>query len=172
MKLLTGSDRRTGARRFGLVLSRSLKAQGRSIRGFSIEAGVGRSRLQNWIAGSSLPSVETAEYLAELLVAPRLVDLAREARSRTCDECGRAFHVEHASPARYCSPECKTTHAKVAAGARNLSRAVLERRARRYADAVALMCAGCEPAGLCRTPDCPLQLAGVSPFAISKDVIA
>jgi hypothetical protein len=160
--LLPGSDRQTGARRFGLELRRALAERGETVRGFSASAGIGRTRLQNWLSGDSLPAVQTAERVADLLMWPRLAELARAGRERACDDCGRVFTVETASPQRYCSTECKRAHNKVAGSSRDLSRAVMERRVRRLTGAVELMCRACEPSGVCRTPDCPLQVAGVS----------
>jgi hypothetical protein len=162
VRLTAGSDRTTAARRFGLELRRALAARDATIRGFAAEAGIGRTRLQNWIAGTSLPPVQTAERVADLLMWPRLAELARAGRERTCDDCGRSFVVETASPQRYCSPECQRAHNKIAGTSRDLRRAVLERRVRRFTGAVEAMCAACEPSGVCRTPDCPLQVAGVS----------
>lgn len=162
MILTPGSDRQTAARRFGLEVRRALAARGKTIRGFSAEAGIGRTRLQNWIAGASLPPVATADRLADLLMWPRLAELARAGRRRTCDDCGREFTVETASPQRYCSTECQRVHNKVAGSSRDLSRAVMERRVRRLVGAVEAMCRSCEPSGVCRTSGCPLQEAGVS----------
>lgn len=76
------------------------------------------------------------------------------------------------TPRRYCSTDCQRFHSKLAGASRDLSRSVVERRANRYATAIASMCAACEPAGLCRTASCPLQVAGVSPFPLAKDSAA
>lgn len=158
---------------FGLELRLALKTRDQTQRGLCAGTSISRSRLANWVTGTSLPSVETAEHLADLLMWPRLAVLCRKARTRACDSCGRTFAVESPSPQRYCSLECRRFHAKVVdAGGRDYTRAVLERRTRRYRDAVAAMCAGCEPSGICRTPSCPLQVGGVSPFAIAKDAVA
>lgn len=162
MRLTAGSDRTTGARRFGLELRRALGERGQTVRGFSRANGIGRTRVQNWLEGSSLPPVQTAERVADLLMWPRLAELARQGRERACDDCGRVFTAESPTPQRYCSTECKRTHNKVAGASRDLSRAVMERRARRLTGAIEAMCRACEPSGVCRTPDCPLQVAGVS----------
>lgn len=167
MKLSPESDRLAGARRFGLELRKALAARGETQRGFSRSAGVGRTRLVNWVNGESLPPVEMASRLADLLTWPRLADLARAARERTCDGCGRVFVVESPAPTRYCSVDCRRFRAK-ARGARDLSGAVLERRVSRYRDAVNAMCAACEPGGVCQTPDCPLQVAGVSSLSVAR----
>lgn len=167
MKLAPTSDRLAGARRFGLELRRAMAERSMTQRGLARDHGYGRTRIVNWCTGDSLPSVEVADRLADLLMWPRLSELARAARERTCDGCGRAFVVESPTPARYCSVECRRFKAKSRA-ARDVTRATMERRVNRYRDAVAAMCAGCEPTGVCRTPDCPLQIAGVSPLAVAR----
>lgn len=173
MKLAETSERRSGARRLGLELRRALVTRGSSQRRLAGDLALNRGRIANWCAGTSLPSVEVAERLADHLVWPALADLARKARERTCDACGRLFVVETPSPQRYCSNDCRIfQNAKRVPGRRDLTRSVLERRVTRYRDAVTAMCAGCEPSGLCRTPDCPLQLAGVSPLAVARESIA
>jgi hypothetical protein len=156
------------ARRFGAELRVALAARGQTQRGFARDHDMGRSRLSNWVAGSSVPSVETAERIADVLMWPKLAELARAAYRLRCGGCGREFTVCTNGPARYCSEACRRYHTKLAGASRDLSRAVLERRAAMYAAAVAAMCAACEPSGLCRTTDCPLQVAGVSPLALAR----
>jgi hypothetical protein len=173
VKLAPGSDRAAGARRFGLELRRALAARKQTHRGFADRAGIGRSRLENWMAGTSLPSTELAERLADELLWPRLADLARQARTHACDACGTAFVVETPSPQRYCSTDCRRfQNAKRVPGRRDLTRSVLERRVTRYRAAVVAMCAACEPSGVCRTASCPLQVAGVSPHPLARGAVA
>jgi transcriptional regulator with XRE-family HTH domain len=169
VKLAVGSDRVPAARRFGAELRRALAARGESQRGFARDAGLNRGRMANWLAGTSLPSVETAEAVADRLMWPKLAELARAGRERACDACGRNFIVETPSPQRYCSIECRRfQNAKRVPGRRDLTRSVLERRVNRYSAAIATMCAGCEPSGICQTPECPIQMAGLSPFPIAR----
>lgn len=168
MKLSPTSDRLAGARRFGLELARALDARHQTQRGFARDNAFGRTRIVNWVAGESLPSVETADRVADILMWPKLSALARAARGRTCDGCGRAFVVDTPAPTRFCSPDCRRFKAKSRNARRDLTRAVLERRVHRYSAAVAEMCAGCEPSGVCRTAECPLQVAGVSPLTVAR----
>lgn len=172
MKLLANSDRSAGARRFGLELRRALLARGKTQRGFAAESGFSRSRLANWVTGASMPSVETADRVADLLTWPQLVGLSRAAREVTCDNCARVFVVESPTPRRYCSLDCQRFRAAKTAGDKDLSRIVMERRLRRYMAAVNDMCAACEPSGVCRTSGCPLQVAGVSPLPIARGAMA
>lgn len=167
--LAVGSDRIPAARRFGGELRRALAARDVSQRRFAADAGINRGRMANWIAGTSLPSLETAEAIADRLMWPKLADLARAGRERVCDACARPFVVETPSPQRYCSIECRRfQNGKRVPGRRDLTRSVLERKVSRYSAAVAAMCAGCEPSGICRTAECPIQLAGLSPLPLSR----
>jgi DNA-binding XRE family transcriptional regulator len=168
MRLASDSGRIPAARRFGAELRVALAARGMTQRGFARTNDVGRSRLANWVTGSSVPSVETAERIADALMWPKLADLARAAYRINCGGCGQEFTALTNGPARYCSEACRRYHTKLAGASRDLSRAVLERQAARYATAIAAMCAACEPSGLCRTADCPLQVAGVSPLAVAR----
>ena len=172
MKLGPDSDRATGARRFGLELRRARAARHVTQRGLCATAGIGRSRIANWETGTSLPSVELAGRLADLLMWPRLREVAQAARQHPCDNCGRLFTVETPSPQRYCSLDCRRFRNLKVPGTRDLSRAVLNRRVIRLIAAVGAMCAGCEPSGLCRTPECPLQVAGVSSHPITRESVA
>lgn len=167
MKLSATSDRLAGARRFGLELRRAMAERKVTQRGMARDHEFGRTRIVNWVQGDSLPSVETADRLADLLMWPSLSTLARAARARTCDGCLRPFVVESPTPTRYCSVECRRFRAKARA-ARDVTKATMERRVNRYREAVAAMCAGCEPSGVCRTPECPLQIAGVSPLSVAR----
>lgn len=151
------------ARRFSLALRAAVKSSGLRQRDIADALGIGRSRVANWVAGTSLPSVELAERLADVLTWPSLVEIAAEARRRPCDNCGKSFVAAEHSPARYCSVACRRNMVKQAEGRRDLSRAVLARRVAILDRAVGTMCSECEPTGVCRTPECPLQIAGVSP---------
>lgn len=168
MKLALNSPRAGGARRYGLELRKAMAAQGRSVRGFAADMEISRTRLHNWLAGTSMPTVERSEVLADALHWPRLVELAKEARRKACDNCGKTFVNEHQSPRRYCSTACKNNQAKQAGARRDLSRAVLQRRVAVLDRAIAEMCGECEPSGVCQTPTCPLQLSGVSPASIAR----
>lgn len=171
--LAAASDRAPAARRFGLELRRAVKARGSSQRRLAAELGLNRGRIANWAAGTASPTVEMAERMADALMWPRLTDLARAGRTLTCVPCGRTFVAEGKGPQRYCSLDCKRFQgSKRVPGRRDLTRAVLERRVNRYSEAVAAMCAGCEPSGLCRTAECPLQIAGVSPLPLAREALA
>ena len=48
--------------------------------------------------------------------------------------------------------------------------AIADERARLLEDAVAAMCAACEPEGVCRTPDCPLRAFSPLPLEIHQQM--
>lgn len=155
------------ARRFGLALDNAVERSGMTGVQVARALGINRSRIANWKSGTSLPSQELAERLADVLCEPRLAKLVSDARRRPCDNCGKPFIAAEASPARYCSVACRRNMVKQVEGRRDLSRAVLQRRVALLDRAIASMCAECEPSGLCQTPTCPLQIAGVSPQRVA-----
>lgn len=165
MTLTSGSPRIAGAKRFGRFLKITMTTRKISESAMAREMGISRPRLSSWRNGITLPDMEMAGRIADYLMNPLVVEMVKEARTVTCadERCGRSFIAATGAPQQYCSVECKRTRAKLASGSRDLSRAVLERRAARYRTAVGLMCIACEPSGTCRTPTCPLQVAGVSP---------
>ena len=172
--------------------------------------GSASSAIAMWRAGNNLPRTDTAARLADALHWPRLVAIAREGRSGTCERCGRAFVNEGGGPKRYCSRDCVEVaallRARPAAGlladvladeltrvhgtAQSLRRkpltAALDQyrasdahrqtrldRSSRQLDsvraAIDAMCNDCEPAGVCRTADCPLRTVSPLPLALSPD---
>jgi hypothetical protein len=166
------SPRRAHARRFGLALDQAIRVSGISIRALASVSGTSRSGLYFYREGVNLPTIEVAGRLADILGWPSLVAIVGDARSGTCERCGRSF----ASTAgngnrRYCSEDCRRIayNRRVDSPARD--RAVLaERTAARYVAAVDAFCRACEPDGACRTPECPLRV--VSPLPLARGRVA
>jgi transcriptional regulator with XRE-family HTH domain len=167
------SPRRAHARRFGLELDRAVRLRGVSLRSLAVRAGVSRSLLYFYREGVSLPTLEAAGRLAEELDCRRLVAIAEEARSGTCELCARAFtSTAGAGNRRFCSDDCRRIayeHRTRKRPARD--RAVrAERTAARHVAAVDAFCRACEPDGACRTPECPLRV--VSPLPLARGRVA
>lgn len=178
------------AQRFGRELRVALSK--RKIRPFQIykQTGGGWSYCQfhSWLAGSSLPRLDRAIKLAEVLDWPQLSIIVREARTSTCQRpgCGRTFISEAGHVRKYCSARCRQlvhdydlryTHAtrKKVVTEDELEHRVQQFLAEQAAQhdellahrtAVASMCNDCEPEGYCRTADCPLR--SVSPLPLQR----
>jgi transcriptional regulator with XRE-family HTH domain len=106
-KLLTGSSRLVHARRFGAELDRAMKSRGVGARPVVAATGVTRTSIRGWRRGDNIPRTETAQRLADALAWPKLVAIAREARTAACERCGRSFVNEGGGPKRYCNEGCR-----------------------------------------------------------------
>lgn len=153
--------------------------------------GIGRTALDNYRIGASLPRTEAAAALAHVLEWPKLLEIVRKARTRACARCQRPFRMEGGNSGRkiYCSPACRDLAGQEAQASRRLRKGgqtddrrqtaaaiarlrsgirIAEDRAAELADAIDLMCRGCEPEGLCRTADCPLRAFSPLPFEVHE----
>lgn len=161
------STRRRHAARFGALLTETLAERGVSRRGLARALGTSPGLLWQWSAGNNLPRLETAQRVADALGEPRLAAIVREARTVTCAACRATMVVEGGRPRRWCSDACKVVGNAMRSGVPSRERAVVaERRLALYRDAVAAMCQGCEPEGLCRDASCALR--PVSPLPLAK----
>jgi|SRR5579864_1216067 len=184
--LSTESRRLEYSKRFGAQLQRAMNA--RKMRPFHIfkAAGGGFSHFQfdSWLHGRSLPRLDRAIKLAEVLDWPDLARIAREGRTGTCQRpgCGRTFISETGKSRLYCSPRCsKLVHeyelSHAHARRKQLGGEEMELRAQaaegraaldeiaEFRTCVAAMCDACEPEGYCRTPDCALRVVSPLPLA-------
>jgi len=145
--------------------------------------GCGSSAVAQWRMARNLPRLDTAIRLAECLSNERLASIVREARTQRCLRCGTPFLNEGGAPKKYCSERCLRIAAKIrnVLGDRTPARKKLTAmRADLKATqdelselkvSVEAMCGSCEPAGYCRTPECPLRLVSPLPLAVGlKDV--
>lgn len=149
----------------------------------------GIPRNDNYRTGSSLPKVEVAAQLAALLDWPRLREIVVTARTRACARCQRPFRNDggNMGAKRYCSTTCRDIADNERIASRRTRQAgqtddnrrryqamarlrsgirIAESRTAELRDAIAAMCATCEPEGICRTGDCPLR--GFSPLPYSR----
>lgn len=161
------SPRRVASRKFALAFTAALANTGISKRELASRLTgrrSSRSSIQLWAKGQSLPTVETARRLDEIL-GTELEQLIIESRRVECQNgCGRTVIVRgNAARTRYCSPSCAKQAGKVRTGLMP-KRDTLLRRLGLHQEAVAAYCAECEPDGICRTATCPLR--SVSPFPL------
>jgi len=191
MQLLApDSPLRDRAHAFGVELQRAMVKRG--VLNHHINRAIGLAAsgttIDAWKTGAAIPRLDTALKIAEFLDWSRLADLIRQLRTFTCARptCGRQFLTEWGNTAkpRYCSRRCYELVRKYRrfplkdktwAEKRRARVVMLHRAERELASvqeevaevrrAVAAMCKDCEPAGYCRTPDCPLRL--VSPLPLS-----
>ena len=158
---MTNAER---ARRYGRLLRSVIRR--RRVLSSEVARAVGAesSSVSDWINGHKLPTLEYCMALAEVLGYDRLLAYALFLRTKTCDACGVEYVDRGRNiKARYCSRRCSVLASKRRRRGSVESRYKTDRAAlTRHRDAVACYCADCEPAGVCRTPECPLR--DVSPL--------
>ena len=189
--LPAGSPKAASAAAFGRELVKALAARDIPRQELWRATGIGRTALDNYRTGSSLPRIETAATIAAALEWPKLLEVARQARQKACARCGAPFTTDSGNMGakRYCSTACRETAAaerdaskrarqagQTGDGRRRYQEVARLRSGIRIAEgqaadlraAVAAMCAACEPEGLCRTADCPLRAFSPLPLAAHR----
>ena len=166
------SLRRDAAHRLGVELRRALRHRGMTQLALADLIGVSPKTVQAWAQGRKLPLHESVVTAADAMDWPGLVRVSLAVRTKTCElaACGRLFtDMGLYRKARFCGPRCAGTDFARRVRART---AVRDEFARRrlpiYVAAVDTFCRECEPEGLCRTPACPIQVAGLSPLRVDK----
>lgn len=165
---------------FGQEMMRALQARGIPRLELARTVGIGRTALDHYRTGSVLPKTATARAIASVLDWPKLARIVEESRTGPCarPSCGQRFRNDGGSPKKYCSPACvriaqeqriaETRNRQAGATDKAAYRTAAMKRLKsavRIADeraeaaqaAIAAMCAGCEPEGLCRDAVCPLR---------------
>jgi DNA-binding XRE family transcriptional regulator len=115
--------------------------------------GVTRNSVYSYTSGATVPGIDVAQRIADALIAPTLVELARNAKRRKCQTCQRSFFV-HKGPRKFCTDACLRVATK---GGRRILPDPRQ-------DAIRAMCLGCEPEGVCRHDGCPLRPFSPLPF--------
>lgn len=182
------SPKAASAAAFGHELVKACQARGIPRTELHRVTGIGRTALDNYRTGSSLPKTEAAATLASVLDWPRLREIVEQARTRACRRCGRPFRNDggNMGAKRYCSVACRETAASEAAASRRTRQAgqtddnrrryqalaqlrsgirIAEERAATLQAGIDAMCRDCEPLGLCRMAACPLRAFSPLPLA-------
>jgi transcriptional regulator with XRE-family HTH domain len=165
IRVLAESPRRAGAREFAVRYRLARRKRGISVKRLASVAGVNRGTLQNYAKGHSLPSLETARRLAEVLVDDELVGIVRRSRTYICPVDHREFTFGGNTGRLYCSIECRNVAIKARAGVQ-ANRFVAERRLAVFAGAVDAFCRTCEPEGVCADATCPLRAVSPLPLGL------
>lgn len=101
------SPRREAARRFGLLMRKTMAKRKVGTHPLAAATGCATSAIACWRGGQNLPRLETALRVAEALEEPRLAQIVRECRTGTCEGCGRSFLNEGGKPRRFCRDDCR-----------------------------------------------------------------
>lgn len=186
-----GSPKAVKAAAFGRELVKACAARDVPLKELQRVTGVGHSSIDLYRRGLLLPKVEVAKALAHALSWPRLGAMIVAARTFACARsgCPRTFRNDTGAPRRYCSDACRRMSEKARAASRQLRRAgqtgdgrtreaairqlrsavaIADERAQVAEAAIAAMCWGCEPEGICRTRDCELRPFSPLPIAVHR----
>lgn len=157
----------TPAQKWGRFLLRRIRARGLLLSDVALAVGTQPSAMSEWCRGRKMPQAYYAEAIADAVGDERLWSYWKMLRTKQCGLCGVDFlDLGRNGKARYCSEAHAKLGVKRAArqargNAYKLDRAALSV----HREAVAAYCGDCEPAGICRTPECPLRR--VSPLPLS-----
>lgn len=185
-----GTPKARQAADFGRELVKALAARNVSLNELARVTGIGHTAIDHYRSGRTLPRTAPAQAIAETLRWPKLAEIVVAARTLTCARtcCARTFRNETgAARRRYCSVGCQQLAVKLRATATENRRAgqrgewsstdsaavrqaraavkIADERVLVLSDAIAAMCRGCEPEGLCQTADCPLRPHSPLPLA-------
>lgn len=182
------SPKAATAAAFGRELVKAAQARSIPLRELWRATGIGRTAIDHYRTGSSLPKTEAAAALASVLEWPKLLAIVESARAHPCRRCGRAFRNEGGNQGakRYCSITCRnvaqsermastrTRQGGQTGDGRRRYQAlailrsgirIAEERAADLQGGIDAMCRDCEPLGACRTPSCPLRSFSPLPAA-------
>lgn len=130
---------------FSAALRLALRTQDVTRTDLARRVGVSPEAVSNYLRARYLPRPDIADAIADVLVSPRLSQLASTGRLIRCAMCGRATWRGQ-TKRRYCSNQCW-----------DKSRTNLPPGQSATQAAIDAFCGACEPEGVCRTPECPLQ---------------
>lgn len=190
-----GTPKSVKAAAFGRELVAACKKRGIPLNELERAIGTGHTSLDNYRRGLVLPKVETAMALAAILDWPKLAAMIVAARTFVCARtgCGRTFRNDTGAPRRYCSSMCQRIQVNLRMSEQRMRRAgqtndgrtrtaainrlrsslaIADERSRLLESAIAGMCEGCEPEGICRTVSCPLRPFSPLPIAVHEMRIA
>lgn len=132
----------------------------------SRQLGIKYSRLHHWLTARSMPSIHIVQTICDHYGDEEIMKAALLANTRKCSNCSKDYVQESSQGKSFlCSAEC-----------RNQSRRLLDKTGKSsvksvqyiaenlYEKAVDAYCNGCQPAGICLTPEC--ELRPVSPLPL------
>jgi transcriptional regulator with XRE-family HTH domain len=130
---------------FSARLRATMRARGVTRNGLAAEIGVTGTMIGFYCRANYMPRPDIGVRIADFLDDPTLATLAANGRQIRCAICGR-LTWRGVTRRRYCSSECWAK-----------SRDAVPDGASAPQAAIDAFCLGCEPEGMCRTPECPLQ---------------
>ena len=96
------------AKRFSREMKRSMKESGIGSTELARQVRCGQPMMHRYVTGKTIPMLDRAKILSELLANEKLLTIAQEWAQRICAMCGIKFYTANVQmKAKYCSPNCK-----------------------------------------------------------------
>ena len=133
--------------------------------------GVDPSTVHDWMHARGFPMLALSQAVAEALSRPALHAVAIELRTKVCVDCGASF-VDSGKQlkAKYCGRRCQDSASAVRSRkGRDALNYLNGRRLALYRRTVDAFCWDCEPEGICRNAECPIQVSRLSPLPHMDD---
>ena len=155
------------AKRFSREMKRSMKESGIGSTELARQVRCGQPMMHRYVTGKTIPMLDRAKILSELLANEKLLTIAKEWAKRTCAMCGIVFYTANLQmKAKYCSPNCKGIAYRKQRSARSaLTAKFALERVKTYQRLVDEFCGDCTAGdGICRDDECILRPVSPLPF--------
>lgn len=151
---------------FAEELKKMLDRNGTTLAALAKDVDVKYSRLHHWATARSMPSIHIVQQICDFLGDEEIMKAALLANTRKCSNCGKDYIQESSQGKSFlCSSECRSQNRrlrdKTGKSAVKSTEYIAENI---YEKAIDAYCNGCQPAGICLTPEC--ELRPVSPLPL------
>lgn len=150
------------------LLTRHMTESGVTKKQLSKLLGISEAHVYSWFKEKlrSWPNLDDVEALADHFEDETLLSRAIADRTRNCRLCKAQFVAKRQHQV-YCTLECGERARHIAEGRSKHQR--LTYRVKDLEETIAAMCRACEPNGVCRQPECPIQVRGKGlPLAVPR----
>ena len=155
------------AKRWAAEMKRAMAAKKMSQQDVANEMNCQQSWINRYAKGHTIPMLDRAKRLSEILDSERLLALAKEWARRDCIVCGKTFYTSNLQMKQvYCNTNCKNIAARDAKREKARSYAKLNaERLKMYRECVGQFCDDCTAGdGACHDQDCPLRPISPLPY--------
>lgn len=151
---------------FASSLLAALERSNTNISELSSAIGIKYSRMHHWVSARSLPSIHVVQLISDYLGDDEIMRSAILVNTYRCANCNNDFLHESAKGTPHlCGSNCRleSRRLKDKTGSSSVQSTKFSAE-NLYQKAVARFCNGCEPSGMCVTPECALR--PVSPLPL------
>ena len=144
---------------FAAELKKALDRNNLTISQLAREVGIKYDRVHHWVSGRSMPSIHVVQQICDALGDEEIMIAAVRVNTRICSNCSKEY-VQESSQGRsfLCGADCRQQSNRLKEKTGKSSIQLTQYVAQdEYKLAVDEYCKGCEPAGICVTPQCALR---------------